>query len=211
VSESLTNQAYHFPNRISRILLMAMYETLGKNGASAVLNTARLQHLIDNFPLPNFEPGLTFEEAGRLFQALEGIYGVRGGRRLSQQIGHICFKYGMDGLGGVAGVADFALRFLPISLRVHLGLEVLAEILNRYADQQIVLGEDAQYYFFVMERSGLCWNRHTESPACALMVGLLEESLYWVTRGQHFWVEETTCLACGDPVCTMQISKATLD
>lgn len=188
-----------------------MHEAVGKNGVSAVLNTARLQHLIEQLPPPNFDPGLSFDEVSRLFQALEGIYGVRGGQRLSQQMGRLCFKYSLEGLGGVVGVADFALRFLPVSLRIHIGLEVLAEILNRYADQQIVLGEDAQYYFFVMARSGLCWNRHTESPACALMVGLLEEALYWVTRGQHLWIEETTCMACGAPVCTLQIRKVPLD
>ncbi|HNT76555.1 MAG TPA: 4-vinyl reductase [Anaerolineae bacterium] len=211
MSELPTTLTYYFPNRLVRILLLAMHETVGKNGVSAVLNTARLQHFLTQLPPPNFEPGLSFDEVGRFFQALEGVYGVRSGRRLSWQMGRSCFKYGMEGLGGVVGVADFALRFLPVSLRVHVGLEVLTEILNRYGDQQIVLGEDEQYYSFIMQRPGLCWNRHTESPACALMVGLLEEMLYWVTRGQRFLVEETTCQACGDPVCTIQISKATMD
>ena len=189
---------------------MAMREVMGKNGVSAVLHTARLQHLVDYLPPPNFEPGLAFPEVGQLFQAIEGIYGIRGGRRLGRQIGHVSFKYGIDGFGGVIGFADFVLRFLPISLRVHVGLEVVAEIFNRYSDQQIVLSEDEANYFFVMERSGFCWNRHTDTPTCSLMVGLLEESLYWVSRGQRFWIEETACVGCGDPACIIQISKQTL-
>ena len=36
-----------FPNRVSRILLLAMQEVMGVNGINAVLNTARLSYLID--------------------------------------------------------------------------------------------------------------------------------------------------------------------
>jgi len=205
------DQVYAFPNKISRILLMAMREVMGKNGISAVLHTAHLQHLVDYLPPPNFDPGLTFSEVGQLFQATEGIYGVRGGRRVGRQIGHVCFKYGIDGFGGVIGFADFALRFLPISLRVHVGLEILAEIFNRYSDQKIVLDENGDSYLFIMERSGFCWNRHANTPTCSLMVGLLEETLYWVSRGTRFWVEETECIACGHLACTIQISKNILN
>lgn len=173
----------------------------------AVLNTARLQQLIDHYPTPNFEPGLTFDETGRLFQAIEGIYGVRGGRRLSQQVGHVCFQYGMDGFGGFIGFADFLLRLLPMTMRVHIGIEVLAEILNLYSNCHVVLGEDDDSYLFILDRSGLCWGRHTESPSCTLMVGLVEESLYWVSRGRRFLVEETSCMACGDPMCIIRIDK----
>lgn len=183
---------------------------MGNNGVNAVLNTARLQYLIDNYPPPDFKPGLTFPDVGRVFEAVEGIYGIRGGRRLARQTGQVCFKYSIEGFGGVVGFADFALRILPISLRMRIGLEVLSEILNRYSDQQVSLGENDNYYFFVMNRCGFCWQRQSQSPACMLAVGLLEESLYWVTRGQRFWIEETMCAACGHPMCTVSISKKPL-
>ena len=64
MSENLVDHPPCFPNKISRILLVAMQEVMGKNGINAVLNTARLSHFIENYPLPNFEPGLTFEEVG---------------------------------------------------------------------------------------------------------------------------------------------------
>lgn len=208
MSEVSENHQPGFPNKISRILLVSMREVLGKNGINAVLNTARLQHLIENYPLPNFDPGLTFDEVANIFQAIEGVYGVRGGRRLAQQVGHVCFKHSIDGFGGVVGIADFALRLLPISLRVHIGLEVIAEIFNRYSDHYVTLGEDDENYWFVMMEPGLCSNRQTESPACSLMVGILEESLYWVSRGRRFWVEETNCIACGDPVCMIRVDKS---
>ena len=211
VSDDVERRDYHFPNRISRILLLALRDVMGENGIHAVLNIARLQHFIEECPPPNFEPGMTFDEVGRLFDAVEGIYGVRGGQRLARRSGEACFKYGIEGFGGVIGFADFALRLLPISLRVRIGLEVLAEIFNRYTDQRVVLGEGEDSFFFIIERCGFCWRRHSDTPACALIEGLLEESLYWVSRGKRFFIEGTSCIACGDSVGTLRVDKTPLN
>jgi predicted hydrocarbon binding protein len=90
-------------------------------------------------------------------------------------------------------------------------MEVLAEIFNRYSGQDVTLGEGSDSFFFVLETCGFCFERHTEAPACSFIVGILEEVLFWVTRGRRFDVEETTCIGCGDPVCTVCIGKAPLD
>jgi predicted hydrocarbon binding protein len=200
-----------FPNRISRILLLATGDVLGASGSSAVLTTARLAHLIDNYPPPDFEAGLSFVETGRLFEAIEGIYGVGGGRRLLRQAGRESFKYWLEGFGGAVGLADVALRVLPVALRARIGIEVVAEILNRYSGQQVTLGEGSKSYFFTLEECGFCLGRHADEPACEFLVGILEESLFWISRGRHFIIEETTCIARGDPVCTLQIDKVPSD
>ncbi len=62
-----------FPNRISRILLLALQDVLGADGSSAVLTTAKLPQYVATLPPVDFEPGLTFSEIGRLFEALESI------------------------------------------------------------------------------------------------------------------------------------------
>lgn len=209
MSERLEQRPYHFPNKLSRIVLLAMRDVMGVNGLNAVLNTARLPSLIDHYPPPNFEPGLTFTEMSRLFEAVEGIYGIRGGRRLARQSGQACFKYGIEGFGGVIGFADFALRLLPIPMRVRIGMEVLAEIFNRYSDHHVRLAESEASYFFVMDPCGFCWGRHAETPACDLIVGLLEETLYWVTRGKRFVVESTACIACGEDIGAIRVDKHT--
>lgn len=210
MSEEHIHHPRHFPNRISRILLLALRDVLGENGSSAILTTAKLAHLIDSVPPPDFEPGLSFVEVGWIFEAIEGMYGVRGGRRLIRQAGRESFQYWVEGFSGVVGFADVALRLLPMSLRVRIGLEILTEIFNRYSEQQVTLGEGSDSYFFVLETCGFCAGRRTEEPACAFVVGILEELLFWVTRGQHFVVEETTCIACGDPVCTLCVEKVPL-
>jgi predicted hydrocarbon binding protein len=211
MSEDRARSYACFPNRISRILLLATGDVLGPNGSSAVLTTARLSHLIGNYPPADFESGLSFVEVGRLFEAIEGIYGVTAGQRLLRQAGRESFKYWMEGFGGAIGVADVALRVLPHALRARIGIEVLAEIFNRYSGQQVILGEGSDSYFFTLEVCGFCAGRHTDAPACSFPIGILEESLFWVSRGRRFVIEETTCMACGDPVCTLFIDKVPLD
>lgn len=211
MSEDRAQHHAYFPNRISRILLLAIEDVLGASGSSAVLTTSRLSHLIGNYPPSDFEAGLAYVEVGRLFDAIEGIYGVRGGRRLMQQAGRESFKYWVEGFGGAIGIADLALRVLPLSLRARIGIEVLAEIFNRYSGQRVTLGEGTDSYFFALETCGFCWGRHTDEPSCSFPIGILEESLYWVSRGRHFIIEETTCIACGDPVCTLYVDKVPLD
>jgi bacteriochlorophyll 4-vinyl reductase len=199
-----------FPNKISRILLLAVKDVLGASGSNAVLTTARLAHLIEEPPPPDFESGMTFAQVGRLFEALEGIYGVQGANRLARRAGQESFKYWVEGFGGVLGIADVVLRVLPLSLRARIGLETLAEVFNRYSGQRVVLGENSRSYFLTLERCGFCVGRHTETPACAFPAGVLDETLFWVSRGRRFSVEEAACIACGDPVCTLCVGKAPL-
>ncbi len=207
MSDYHVHQGNAFPNKMSRILMRAVQDVIGEGGSQAVLTTARLPELLEGLPPADFEPGLTYVEVGRLFEAIESIYGERGGRRLVRQAGQASFKYWVEGFGTIVGLADVIFRILPLKLRVKIGIEVMAEIFNRYSGQSIVLGESRDSYFVVLERCGFCEGRRAEAPTCAFPVGLLEETLFWVSRGSRFSVEETSCIACGDPVCTICIDK----
>ncbi len=207
MSDYHAHQRNAFPNRISRILLRAVQDVVGEHGSQAVLTTARLPELIEGLPPADFEPGLTYAEVGRLFEAIGSIYGESGGRRLVRQAGQASFRYWIEDFGSIAGLADVAFRILPLKLRVKIGIEVVAEVSNRYSGQRVVLGESRDSYFVVLERCGFCEGQRADAPICAFPVGLLEETLFWVSRGNRFSVEETSCIACGDPVCTICIGK----
>jgi predicted hydrocarbon binding protein len=45
---------------------------------------------------------------------------------------------------------------------------------------------------------------------CHLAVGLLQESLYWLSGGKMFNVEETACIGRGDAACTISIDRTPL-
>jgi predicted hydrocarbon binding protein len=162
---------------------------------------------VDHYPPNNFERDYSFEEIGRLSQVLEEMYGAHSGRQLSRRIGRACFQQGIVDLRPVLGLADVMFRLLPLSMKLKVGVEVLARMFNKFSDHRVRLDEDGQYIRWIVERCGICWERTSDMPCCQLAVGLLEEGLYWVSGGETFYVEEVSCLAAGDPSCTLLVSK----
>jgi predicted hydrocarbon binding protein len=202
---------FSFPNKMGRIILRAMEEVMGRNGVNAILNLARLQHRIGNYPPDNFAKEFAFGEAGQLLQALDEMYGPRGGRGLARRAGQACFRLGIKDFGPMLGIADLTFRVLPLGIKLKVGFEVLAQTFNKFTDHLVRLGEDEQYFHWIMERCGVCWGRKSDSPCCHLAVGILEEGLYWVGGGKSFYVEEVSCIAAGDRTCTIMIGKRPLD
>jgi len=204
-------QRYHYPNKMGRIILLAMEEIMGRNGVNAVLNLAKLRRLINNYPPNNFDRQFSFEEVGAIQQALEEMYGPRGGRGLALRAGRACFKYGLKEFGPVLGIADLAFRLLPLNMKLKVGAEVFADTFNKYTDQRVRLSDDEDQVFWHNERCPICWGRKSDIPCCHLAVGIIQESLYWVSGGKNFSVQETACIARGDELCTIVIDKKPLD
>lgn len=196
---------------MGRIILLAMEEVMGHNGVSAVLNLAKLGHLVDSYPLNNFERQFSFDALGAMQQAQDEMHGRRSGEELALRTGHMCFKFGIKEFGPVLAIADVALRLLPLGMKLRVGLEVFAETFNKFTDQVVQLSEDEARFFWVIERCPVCWGRHTDQPCCHLAIGVLQESLYWVSGGRDFQIEEVTCIAQGDPTCTITMDKQLLD
>lgn len=202
---------YYYPNKIGRIVLLAMEEIMGRNGVNAVLNLAKLRHLINNYPPNNFDRQFSFQEVGAMQQALDDMYGPRGGRGLALRAGRACFKYGLKEFGPVLGIADLAFRLLPLNMKLKVGAEVFADTFNKYTDQIVRLGEEEDQMIWYNERCPICWGRRSDTPCCNLAVGILQESLYWVSGGKNFSVQEVACIARGDETCTIVIDKRPLD
>jgi hypothetical protein len=90
---------YFLPNKMGRIVLLSLDEVMGRNGVNAVLNLARLQDRIENYPPNNFDKDFGFDELGQMLQALDEMYGPRGGRGLARRAGQACFKLGIIDFG----------------------------------------------------------------------------------------------------------------
>jgi predicted hydrocarbon binding protein len=111
----------------------------------------------------------------------------------------------------VLGIADLAFRLLPLHMKIKVGADVFAETFNKFSDQVVRLGETEDQFIWGITRCPVCWERKSETPCCALAVGILQEALYWVSGGKNFDVYETNCVACGDAQCTIVIEKKALD
>lgn len=204
---SETETSFFYPNRMGRIMLLALEEIIGRHGVNALLNLASLTGYINNYPPHNQDLRVPFEDISRIQSVLEEAYGPRGGRGLALRTGRASFSYGLREFGPELGLTDLAFRLLPLPIKLKVGSQALAGLFNQFTDQRVRLEIDEKNIFWHIERCPLCWQRQTADPACHLAVGLLQETLYWVSGGKFFSVEETQCIARGDETCTIVIDQ----
>jgi predicted hydrocarbon binding protein len=191
---------------MGRIMLLGMEEIIGLNGVDAVLRLSPLENYNQNSP----DRAFSFETVSLLQSALEHTYGPRGGRGVALRIGRACFKYGLKEYGSMLGLTEMAFRLLSLPVKLHIGAKTFADLFNKHTDQRVRVEEKDNKIFWYIERCPLCWERKAEEPICHLAVGLLQESLYWLSGGKIFDVEETACIAKGDAVCTIVIDHTPL-
>jgi predicted hydrocarbon binding protein len=199
---------YYYPNRMGRIILMAMEEVIGRNGINAVLNLSSLSELIENYPPDNANLNFPFSTVSNLTNMLEQVYGPHGGRGLALRIGRACFNYGVRQYGKQLGLMEMTFRLLPLQTKLQTGAKTFAEFFNTSTDQHVQLEEDDGKFLWRIERCPLCWERKAHEPVCHLAVGVLQEALYWLSGGKVFNVEERACIAAGDKDCTIVIDPA---
>ncbi len=203
---SKTATSFYYPNRIGRIVLLALEEIIGRSGVNAVLNLASLTGYINNYPPHNQDLHIPSEHISRIQSVLEEAYGPRGGRGIALRTGRACFSYGLREFGPQLGLTDLAFRLLPLPVKLKAGSQTLAGLFNQFTNQRLRLEIDDKNIFWHIERCPLCWQRQTADPACHLAVGLLQEALYWIGSGKFFNVEEKLCIARGDETCTIVVT-----
>ena len=201
---------YYWPNKMGRMFLLALEDVMGKNGVNAVLNLARLRHLINNYPLNNLDLGWSFDEMGALNQALEDMYGPRGGRGLATRAGRAGLYYALKDFAAVLGIADLAFRLLPMGMKIKIGLNAMSETFNKTSDQVVRVEEEVDHFLYYIDRCPVCWGRKAQTPICYGALGLLQEGLHWVTGGKNVRVEEIQCIAMGQPSCVFRVEKRPL-
>jgi hypothetical protein len=191
---------------MGRIILLSMEEVMGRTGVNAVLKLASLPTLIENYPPDNTSLEFPFTTVSNLTEMLEQVYGPHGGRGLAVRVGRACFNYGVRQYGTQMGLTEMAFRLLPLPAKLHAGAKAFAELFNKFTDQQVrVEEEDGQILWHI----GDVRSAETQGSRARLSLGggLLQEALYWVSGGKVFNVEEKTCIAAGDKVCTIVIDQ----
>lgn len=207
MAKAIEKAGYYYPNKFARITLEAMEEVMGENGVKAVLNMAGLPELIGNYPPDNLEKEFDFADYTALNVALEEMYGPRGGRGLALRAGRATFAQGLRAFGALAGVGDLAFKVLPLNAKLKIGVPAMANIFMQFSDQISNVYDEGDKIIYTIERSPVCWKREADRPVCFVAVGLLQEGLRWVSGGQEFKVDETTCMAKGDDMCRFTIYK----
>lgn len=206
--DPIQKSPYYNTNKFARITLKALEDVMGRNGLNAILNLAHLPELIDCLPPENQERGFNFADFSAINQALEEMYGPRGGRGLALRAGRVSFADSLRHYGALAGVGDLAFRMLPLQLKMRIGLQAMAKIFSTVSDQYTTVQELGDEFIYTIHRCPVCWGRKgSDRPVCFMPVGLLQEGLKWVSGGLEFSITETKCIAIGDPACTFTVPK----
>ena len=204
----IPDSGYYNSNKFARIFLESIREITGTNGLNSVLNYANLAALVGNYPPDNLDRAFDFAHFSMINQALEEIYGARGGRGLALRVGRTTFDDVLKDYGALAGVEDLPFRILPMQTKIWLGLQAMANIFSEKSDQVSVVENLEDIYIYSIKQCPVCWGRNeTENPVCFYMVGLLKEGLSWVSGGKEFRIEESKCIAMGEDSCEFVIHK----
>jgi predicted hydrocarbon binding protein len=210
--KSIPRSGYFNTNKFARIFLNSIGEIVGENGLKTILNYIHLPELIVQLPPDDMEREFDFSHFSMINQSLEEVYGMRGGRGLALRIGRTTFDDVLKDYGSWAGVGDLAFKVMPLQAKIRFGLDAMARIFSEKSDQISIVEETPDHYLYQIKRCPVCWGRDQgEAPVCYYMVGLLKESLYWVSGGKEFNIIETTCSAAGHDHCEFEISKTPLD
>lgn len=208
----IPESGFYNSNKFARIFLESIREISGKNGLNTILNYSNLADLVDNLPLDNLEKAFDFSHFSMINQALEEIYGMRGGRGLALRIGRTTFDDVLKDYGALAGVGDLAFRVLPLQMKIKIGLQAMARIFSDKSDQITTVHDEQDVFIYAVERCPVCWGRKVDDhPICYYIVGLLQGGLHWVSGGKEFQISETKCIALGGDVCEFTILKNALD
>lgn len=206
--DPIPKSGYHYPNKAGLIIIESLTNVMGKNGLNAILNLAHLSSVIENYPPDNLAREFDFAYVSAINQALEEMYGPRGGRGLALRAGRATFADVLRNFGALAGAGDLAFRVLPLLTKMRIGVPAMAKIFSQVSDQYSTVEEAEAEFIYTIHRCPVCWGRSgLDKPVCYIAVGLLQEGLKWLSGGSEFRVNESKCIAMGDPTCEFVIQK----
>lgn len=200
-----------YPNLIARLYLLSLEDVMGRNGVNALLNLAGTKHLVNNYAPSNLRREFPFYDMSTISQSTETMYGPRGARGMELRAGRYAFNLGLKEFGPLLGMADLALKLMPMTMKMKIVLNATAQTFDRFSDQPTRVEERKGQFLYIIDKCPVCWGRHTDRPCCYLAQGILEEALTWVTGGHSFHMEEIECRGMGAPHCTWAIDKDPVD
>lgn len=200
----------HYPNKIGRLTFVSLEEVMGENGVKALLRLADLPQFIGAYPPNDLKKEFPFEAIAATSMALATMYGPRGARGLELRAGRVAFTLGLKEFGPLLGMADLALKLMPITMKLKIVLNATAQTFDRFSDQTSYVEEEKDHfvYHIVRDPSSL---REDAGLNFFIARGILEEATVWVSGGRRFSVEQVSCIALGDKTTAFHIGKEPLD
>lgn len=195
-----------YPNKISRLYLLSLEDVMGRTGVNALLNMASMKHLVNNYPPNDLKREFSFYDMAKISEATHTMFGPRGSRGMELRAGRYAFNLGLREFGPLLGMADLALKLMPMTMKMKIALNATAQTFDRFSDQGSRVEDRKGQFMYIMDPTPIFWNR-SQDQTFFLAQGILEEALSWVTGGHTFRVEQVASPSRGDPYCAFLIDK----
>jgi predicted hydrocarbon binding protein len=201
----------HYPNKIGRLFYLSLEEVMGQNGVKALLRLADLPQYLQAYPPNDLKREYPFEAIAATSVALGTMYGPRGARGLELRAGRVAFTLGLKEFGPLLGMADLALKLMPVTMKLKIALNATAQTFDRFSDQSSHVEEERGQFVYHITRCSNCISRPEPGPVFYLARGIIEEATAWVSGGRRFAVEQHTCIGQGASTCAFSIGKEPLE
>jgi predicted hydrocarbon binding protein len=197
-------------NKAYRVILAGVSEIVGENGLKSVLNYAGLAKYIDNLPPKDTEKGgPLISEVAKLDIGIEEVFGKKGARAILFQVGRMQAKWGLEenpdiekgAREGMAGMTDVE--------RARIILNYTANAISKQLNTESRIEENGEVFLYISKAAAHCFGRESQTPVCYTTAGFVDGLVAWAVGGNTWKVEETGCMAMGEPACTFRISKKT--
>lgn len=204
---SLPRSGICIPNRFARIALHSLIEVAGENGMHAVFRLAGLPGLIETLPPDNDLKEYDAADLSAVFQTINEIYGVHGGRSLSFKAGQLSFSAALQVYGTANDLASIPGQEIGVDEKVQKGLESLCSTSNSLSDQKLEVSyiKDSEEWIFEVQGCAVCSGRHSIESICTFTEGVLDEALFHFSGGSRFLIQEINCTAAGVESCQYRI------
>jgi predicted hydrocarbon binding protein len=198
------------PNRIFYLALATLEDVLGKDGLDSVLVRARLGHYIGNFPPNTLDLEHPSTDFTRLLSAVVEILGKTGARLVMLRAGLRCFEIMYRDMPGLFALKGVEIRRGPHEKLFGENVRILTTIhdAGRHIFGNDIYKVDTVKDGWVLEIAPCYWCTGivAEAPVCHGQVGFML-GLGHMIFGIGSRIEETHCIAKGDPACRFVVYR----
>ena len=196
--------AYDNPSNLGEMILMGMEEIIGKSQLQSIMNTNNMDSDQSRQAGNEHQRKFSILDLSKFQISLERVFGSVAGRGLAIRSGRASFQYILRKFGGELGLSGNDFKLLAPARRFHVGLVALAGLINRDLGDCIQLETDGEDVLWKIDYSNLPAFRIQRS-ICHIIVGLLQEALYWFSGGKLYPIQEICCSEQGNSACILRI------
>ncbi len=181
-----------------------LLEIIGSAGVSAVLKIVTGKEDVS-------KDCINFSDLHSISNALDALYGPRGGRGIALRSGRASLKYFLRAFGEDLLLNDIDFKMKPTRKRFKDGLSRLMKAYQEKFKIDVNLLDDGTTWIWQSLNCTECQERQSQGTACQFTEGLLQEFLSWCGGNKNYPITEISCCARGDEICQYRIDPRPIE